>query len=385
MYSHDNRKLIGGVNALRGVAHPQILQGPMKGLRGSRRQVLKAALATGAVGTVMGPAMVLSRSNRQLGPFSDWSEPVNLGPIVNSRFNDFHPGISRDELSLYITSDRPGGVNGDNPNAIPEIWVSQREDRDAPWEPPINLGSSINVPGYDSSVPNLTPNGQWLFLNSNRPDGYGQGDLWVARREDPEDEDDLAWEAPVNLGGKINTSSDEASPVYFRDREREITTLYFNRFDGPGGDFLNPDQDYNIYVSTLGEDGTFGPGVLVRELYSPFRDTRMAIRSDGLEMIFTSNRPGGIGPARLNLNLWVSTRASTDDPWSTPTNLWRPINYGGGYRDRGPVLSFDGKTLYFASDRPGSLVPGKKFDLWVATRTKLGEDESEDQSRLRRG
>ena len=67
----------------------------------------------------------------------------------------------------------------------------------------------------------------------------------------------------------------EASPVYFRDRESGITTLYFNRFDGPGGDFLNPDQDFNIYVSTLGEDGTFGPGVLVRELNSPFRDTRM--------------------------------------------------------------------------------------------------------------
>ena len=49
----------------------------------------------------------------------------------------------------------------------------------------------------------------------------------------------------------------------------------------------------------------------MRELNSPFRDTRMAIRSDGLEMIFTSNRPGGIGPARLNLNLWVSTRTSS--------------------------------------------------------------------------
>ena len=47
----------------------------------------------------------------------------------------------------------------------------------------------------------------------------------------------------------------------------------------------------------------------------PFRDTRMAIRSDGLGMILTSNRPGGIGPANtLTLNLWVSTRASNRDP-----------------------------------------------------------------------
>ena len=299
MHSHRGRNLIGSVGGLEGVL---------------RRQFLKAAIATGAVGAAMGPRMVLSRPNRQLGPFSDWSEPVNLGPVVNSGYNDFHPAISRNELSLYITSDRPGGVNGGNPNGVPEIWVSQREDRDAPWEPPINLGPAINVPGYDSSVPNLTPNGQWLFFNSNRPGSYGQGDLWVARREDPEDDDDLAWEGPVNLGGAINTSSDEASPVYFRDREAEITTLYFNRFDGPGGDFLNPDQDYNIYVSTLGDDGTFGLGVLVPELNSPFRDTRMAIRRDGLEMILTSNRPGGIGPARLNLNLWFQPGPALSTP-----------------------------------------------------------------------
>ena len=357
MHSHRGRNLIGSVGGLEGVL---------------RRQFLKAAIATGAVGAAMGPRMVLSRPNRQLGPFSDWSEPVNLGPVVNSGYNDFHPAISRNELSLYITSDRPGGVNGGNPNGVPEIWVSQREDRDAPWEPPINLGPAINVPGYDSSVPNLTPNGQWLFFNSNRPGSYGQGDLWVARREDPEDDDDLAWEGPVNLGAAINTSSDEASPVYFRDREAEITTLYFNRFDGPGGDFLNPDQDYNIYVSTLGDDGTFGLGVLVPELNSPFRDTRMAIRSDGLEMIITSNRPGGSGPTRLNLNLWVSTRASTLGRWSTPVNPGRPINYGGGYVDRGPALSFDGRTLYFASNRPAG---SGKSDLWMATRSKLERDD----------
>src|SRR5260370_6165921 len=46
---------------------------------------------------------------RHFGPFSDWSEPVNLGPVVNSKFNDQHPAISADGLSLYITSDRPGG------------------------------------------------------------------------------------------------------------------------------------------------------------------------------------------------------------------------------------------------------------------------------------
>ena len=104
----------------------------------------------------------------------------------------------------------------------------------------------------------------------------------------------------------------------------------------------------------------------------------MAIRSDGLEMIFTSNRPGGIGPARLNLNLWVSTRASTRDPWTKPVNLGRPINYGSGFADRGPALSFDGKTLYFASNRPGG---SGKFDLWMATRSEFHEEDEDSAHR----
>jgi len=354
MYLDRQQKLVSGM--------PRLGKMP-------RRRLLKGAGAL-SLATILRPTLALATHPRQLGPFSDWSEPVWLGPVVSSISNDFHPAISRDGLSLYITSDRPGGVNGDNPNGIAEIWVSQREDRDTPWEEPLNLGPNINVRGYGSGVPNLTPDGSRLFFGSVRPGGCAgtAGNLWVAEREDSED--DLAWETPMNLGCAIN-KTDEDSPVYFRDRENGITTLYYTRFDGPGGAFGTPDQDWNIYASTLEEDGTFGPGVPVSELNGPFRDTRMTIRSDGLEMIFTSTRPGGIGPAgKLTLNLWASTRANTLDRWSTPVNLGRPVNSGSG--DRGPALSFDGKTLYFSSHRPGG---SGNFNLWMAARSKLDRDD----------
>src|SRR5881628_3185976 len=41
--------------------------------------------------------------------FSDWAEPVNVGPVVNSPFTDFTPELSRDGLSLYFSSNRPRG------------------------------------------------------------------------------------------------------------------------------------------------------------------------------------------------------------------------------------------------------------------------------------
>lgn len=58
--------------------------------------------------------------------FGPWGPPVNLGPTINSKYVDERPAISRDNLSLYFESDRPGGVGGI------DIWTSHRRDRDWP-------------------------------------------------------------------------------------------------------------------------------------------------------------------------------------------------------------------------------------------------------------
>jgi len=110
----------------------------------------------------------------------------------------------------------------------------------------------------------------------------------------------------------------------------------------------------------------------VTELNVPnIRDTRTAIRRrDGLEMIISSNRTtGGAG----NLDLWVSTRASAQDPWSIPLNLNQDnINKGGNalvntsFNDSAPALSWDGQTMVFWSNRPGFGLN----DLYVSTREK---------------
>ena len=66
--------------------------------------------------TVVG-AIVLASAFTASSPaqkYSDWSEPINLGPIVNSTSMDRAPAISKDELSLYFASTRPGGVGGED-------------------------------------------------------------------------------------------------------------------------------------------------------------------------------------------------------------------------------------------------------------------------------
>ena len=105
--------------------------------------------------------------------------------------------------------------------------------------------------------------------------------------------------------------------------------------------------DWDIYVSTLGDDGVFGDAVLVPELSSPSRDAHPTITCDGLEIFLASNREGSYG----GIDLWVSTRSTTSDTWSTPVNLGPTINTIDD--ERAPYLSADGRKLYFTSNRPG--------------------------------
>ncbi len=187
-------------------------------------------------------------------------------------------------------------------------------------------------------------------------------DIYVSRRHDRRN--DFGWGPAENLGSGVNTPSQERGAEYFEDPETGTVTLYFNS-DRPGGFGGN-----DIYASTLLPDGTFGPAVLVEELSSSADDQALTIRRDGLELIIASNRQGTLG----GLDLWVATRASTSDPWSTPVHLGPVLNSAAD--EAGVALSFEGTALYFHSGRPGGF---GGFDLYVSTRTKLKErDDDED-------
>ena len=294
--------------------------------------------------------------------FSDWSAPINVGPPVNTGLVEQGPAISKDGLSLYFTcQDCPGGLGGI------DIWVSQRTTLTDPWGPPQNLGPNINTAANDAG-PSLSVDGHRVYFVSNRLGGLGNNDLYVARRQGKRD--DLSWEAAVHLGNLINSTANDVAPQPFEDDEAGTTILYFtsNRLGGMGQN--------DIYASELGADGTYGPATLVAELSSPQADQGTAIRRDGLEMFIASDRPGTLG----GLDLWVSTRLRTSDPWSPPVHLGPTLNGTGN--DAGTELSFDGTTLYFHSaNRPGN-VGGPFFDIWVATRDKLncdGDDDNDDR------
>ncbi len=168
-----------------------------------------------------------------------------------------------------------------------------------------------------------------MYIESIRAGGQGGYDLWVCKRASPEDD----WGPPENLGPTVNSAGNDASASITADG----LELYFssNRPGGYGG--------YDLYVTRRAtRNSPWGPATnLGPKVNSVYDDGNLSVSSDGLELYFASNRPGGYGGD----DLYVSKRATTQDPWGDPVNLGPAVNSPAD--EAAPCLSPDGLLLFF--------------------------------------
>jgi hypothetical protein len=310
---------------------------------------MKATACALLAGTLVSSTVLAERKYSDWGPAVSISAPGDCNG-VNSTATEAGPSISKDGLSLYFGSSRPGGAGNF------DLYVAQRTSPDAAWGIPINLGPVINSAAIEN-IPSLSRDGHWLFFNSSRTQGsLGGVDIWASYRTHVHD--DFAWEEPTNLGPGVNSALFDAGASYFENEDGSPPQLYFNRglANGTGND---------IMVSELQPDGTFGPASLVPGINSEQSDQRPSIRFDGLELFFFSNRGG-------NNDIWVTTRKSIDDAWSPPAALGPHINTTAD--EAHPHISPDGLTLFFSSTREGGC---GGFDLYMSTRTHLRGNDKE--------
>lgn len=288
--------------------------------------------------------------------FTEWGTPVNLGQDINTAGADNGPAMLDDGLSLFFSSNRPGGFGN------LDIWVSQRSSNEDDWGLPVNLGPHINT-GMSEGIPCFSRDGHWIFFNSDDPAGLGGAgglnnlDLWAAWR--PDVHDDFGWEPAAPLGPAVNSTSFDAGAAFLQ--LPGLTALLYFGSERAGG-------AADIYAATVtGHRGNphesdglvFGPPVRAEDLSSPQNDARPSISADGREVVLQSNRIGTFG----SNDLWTSFRESLRDPWPTPINLGPVVNSSSN--DLQADLSKDGRTLLFASDRPGG---AGNLDLYVTTR-----------------
>ncbi len=127
-----------------------------------------------------------------------WSKPKNLGQRINSDYWDSAPSIAPDGNSIYFASNRPEGYGGI------DIYVAYKNEKGY-WEDAINLGPTINTKG-DDQTPFIHADNQSLYFSSNGHPGFGGADFYVARKKI-----DGSWTTPLNLGYPINTYDNEGS------------------------------------------------------------------------------------------------------------------------------------------------------------------------------
>ncbi len=137
---------------------------------------------------------------------TDWDKPFNLGAPINTAGWESQPSISADGKTLYFVSLRKGGYGGY------DIWKSTITDKG--WSEPENLGPNINTP-YDEQSPFIHPDDQTLYFSSNGWPGLGSKDLFLSRKgpdgkwQKPEN---LGY--PINSSGEENGLTLTADGAY---------------------------------------------------------------------------------------------------------------------------------------------------------------------------
>lgn len=138
-----------------------------------------------------------------------WGEPVNLGPNINTKYNEESVLIHPDGVTLYFSSQGHTSMGGYD--------IFKAEKKDGVWQKPENLGYPINTPDDDVFFV-INASGRRGYYSSFKPDGYGEKDLYMITFLGPE--------KPVMLQTEDNLMASKTAPVKEKIIEKpvEITT-----------------------------------------------------------------------------------------------------------------------------------------------------------------
>jgi len=273
-------------------------------------------------------------------PYSDYIV-TNAGNTVNTEYDDMFPIVLHDGLTLFFSSNRPGG-SGDL-----DIYVCTRKSISEPWSEPKNLGRNINTSAMDHSV-TVSEDGHRMIFTSEKKGGYGIADLYVSYRDDIHNP--LGWGEPKNAGGVINKSSAwTACPLFHRENNVEKVYFTSNRKGGVGGDGDSYVSSYNNKKFTI--------PVLVKGINTA--EGEMHFVPD--EGFIWTNRKGGLGGD----DIWITTKRKSEYEWETPVNLGANINTSAN--EGMPSITSDKSLFAFHSDRPNG---AGKYDIYFAKPAK---------------
>ncbi|GAB4415892.1 MAG: OmpA family protein [Bacteroidia bacterium] len=232
---------------------------------------------------------------------------VNLGPNVNSRYEDILPVITSDGGRLYF-------VRKDHPNNYREqdVWYADYDPGTKTWKAAQHLDQAFNS-GTINGIYSITPDGNTLLVRgATAADGTFDETGFSLRTRTA-----TGWGAPKAL--QIDGLKQMARGLYLGATLApggRVVILYLSEEE------LSDKGD--LYVSFVKEDGTWArPVPLGSGINTTHSEASPFIAADGRTLYFASDRPGGKG----NYDIYKSIRQDdTWRRWSAPANLGSPIN-----------------------------------------------------------
>lgn len=104
---------------------------------------------------------------------STWTEPQNLGPEINSAYDEDMPFLAKDGATLYFSSNRLESIGG------MDVFRSTFDAKKRVWTAPTSMGTPVNSPEDDVYF-RLASDGHAAYFASDRLGGFGQRDLYIA-------------------------------------------------------------------------------------------------------------------------------------------------------------------------------------------------------------
>lgn len=247
-----------------------------------------------------------------------FTTPVAVAELAAPGFNDDSPTVTTDLLEIYFNSSRPGGVGSS------DIWVAVRGAPTDPWGTP-TLVTELSTADREET-PEVSGDGLRITFQSDRP-GSLDRDIWISTRAARND----SWGAPVREDVLSSANKERAA-----SENSSGLLLVLNRQTG---------NSFELFErSDLAVPWTFVR--ILTELVAAGESNAFLVGDQGLMILFTSGRAGGLGME----DLYMATRPDTTSAFDNFTNLTE-LNTTG--RDQSAWAAPDLSYIIFVSDRSG--------------------------------